>query len=72
MYEQRQKTESRPSLSWGGAFNGLLTLMFIYLKLTNQVQWSWLWVLSPLWISFALGMVILLVVFAVFYIKEVR
>jgi len=24
-----------------------LTLLFVYLKLTNQVDWSWFWVLSP-------------------------
>lgn len=24
-----------------------LQLMFIYLKVTNQVDWSWLWVISP-------------------------
>ena len=29
-----------------------LTLLFIYLKMTSYIDWSWLWVLSPLWISF--------------------
>ena len=29
----------------------LLTLQFILLKVTGGVEWSWLWVLSPLWIS---------------------
>lgn len=31
-------------------FFGLLTIVFIILKLVNVIQWSWLWVLSPLWI----------------------
>jgi len=31
-------------------FPGLLTLLFIGLKLTNYIDWSWLWVLSPLWL----------------------
>jgi hypothetical protein len=35
-------------------FSGLLTLIFITLKLTGVIYWSWLWVLSPLWISAAL------------------
>jgi hypothetical protein len=35
-------------------FAGLLTLIFIVLKLTEVIAWSWLWVLSPLWIGFAL------------------
>lgn len=34
-------------------FLGLLTLVFIVLKLTNYIDWSWVWVLSPLWIPFA-------------------
>jgi MFS superfamily sulfate permease-like transporter len=29
----------------------LLTVAFIVLKLANYITWSWLWVLSPLWIS---------------------
>lgn len=35
-------------------FLGLLTIMFIFLKLTNVIDWSWLWVLSPLWIPLAI------------------
>ena len=30
----------------------LLTLLFIYLKLTDHIPWSWIWILSPLWIAF--------------------
>jgi hypothetical protein len=32
-------------------FPTLLTILFIGLKLTNYITWSWLWVLSPLWIA---------------------
>lgn len=28
-----------------------LTLVFVLLKLCNQLAWSWWWVLSPLWIT---------------------
>jgi len=35
----------------GLGFAGLLTILFIGLKLTGFIAWSWLWVLSPLWIS---------------------
>ena len=51
------------------SFLPLLTILFIGLKLTNHIQWSWLWVLSPLWIglllallSFCLGVVLLVIV----------
>ncbi len=43
-------------------FTTLLALVFIVLKLTGYVAWSWFWVLSPLWIGFILW---LLVVFLV-------
>ena len=32
-------------------FVSLLTLLFVALKLTGYIDWSWWWVLSPLWIS---------------------
>ena len=32
-------------------FLGLLTLVFVVLKLTHYIDWSWLWVLSPLWLG---------------------
>lgn len=35
----------------GIGFGGLLTIAFIVLKLCHVIDWSWLWVLSPLWIS---------------------
>lgn len=44
---------------------GLLGLIFITLKLTGYIAWSWLWVLSPFWIPLAIAAVIFLVVFIV-------
>ena len=29
----------------------VLTIIFIALKLLGVVKWSWIWVLSPIWIS---------------------
>lgn len=43
-------------------FTGLLTITFIILKLTNTIDWSWFWVLSPLIISLGIALIILLVV----------
>ena len=39
-------------------FPGLLTLLFIGLKLTGHIAWPWVWVLSPLWISISLVLLI--------------
>jgi hypothetical protein len=40
--------------SRGLSFGSFLALIFITLKLTNVITWSWWWVLSPFWIPFAL------------------
>ena len=45
---------STPAAGGGIGFFGLLTILFIGLKLTGYVNWSWLWVLSPLWIPAAI------------------
>lgn len=42
----------------GIGFCGLLTIAFIVLKLCNVIAWSWVWVLSPLWIPVALAIVV--------------
>jgi hypothetical protein len=34
----------------GLGFGTILFLIFLTLKLTNNIQWSWVWVTSPLWI----------------------
>jgi len=45
----------------GIGFLGLLTVLFIGLKLTGYIAWSWFWVLSPIIIPWALAGVILVV-----------
>ena len=57
------------SSSSGIGFTGLLTIVFIVLKLTNYIDWSWWWVLSPLWISFGVVIGILLLVLIGFIAK---
>lgn len=46
----------------GVGFGSLLTLLFIALKLTHVIDWSWWWVLSPIWI----GAIIAIIFFVVF------
>ena len=36
-----------------------LTLIFVTLKLTGYIDWTWVWVLSPIWIGFVLVLVFL-------------
>jgi uncharacterized protein (DUF983 family) len=50
---------SSSSSSSGIGLPGLLTVLFIGLKLTGHITWPWLWVLSPLWISLLLFLILL-------------
>jgi membrane protein YdbS with pleckstrin-like domain len=58
--------KSNTSAASGGGIGlaGVLGVVFIVLKLTGNITWSWWWVLSPWWISFALVAVIILLVIA--------
>jgi phosphatidylglycerophosphatase A len=42
-------------------FIELLTVLFVGLKLTNYIDWSWWWVLSPTWISWLLAIAALVI-----------
>jgi hypothetical protein len=53
------------SSSSGIGFAGLLTVLFIGLKLTHYIDWSWWWVLSPLWIGVLVVLAILVLVFGI-------
>jgi len=50
------------NITIGPGFVGCLTILFITLKLLDKLNWSWVWVLSPLWISVGLGIFIVLCV----------
>lgn len=50
---------SKESTSTGIGFTGLLTIAFIVLKLTNYIDWSWWWVVSPIWISIVLAILLI-------------
>jgi len=48
-------------------FVGLLTIVFITLKLLGKITWSWWWVLSPLWIPLCIGIIVLSIYFLFIY-----
>jgi hypothetical protein len=58
------------SSSSGIGFPGLLTVLFIGLKLTGYITWPWVWVLSPLWISFLIGITILGFAFIILLLQK--
>jgi hypothetical protein len=47
--------------SSGIGFTGVLTIVFIILKLIGEINWSWWWVLSPLWIPIVAIITIIIV-----------
>lgn len=54
--------EQKTSSTRGGiGFVGLLTIVFIVLKLVGVINWSWFWVLSPIIFSAAFGVVFVVV-----------
>lgn len=53
--------DNKKSSGGGIGFTGLLTIAFIVLKLTHVIDWSWWWVLSPVWISFVIFTVIVII-----------
>jgi len=54
----------------GIGFCGMLTILFIGLKLTGHIKWSWWWVLSPLWIPLSIVLLLIVIVGIVILIKE--
>ena len=67
---RRNRTMSSSSSSSGIGFPGLLTVLFIGLKLTGNITWSWWWVLSPLWISALLAIAILGFAFIILLLQD--
>lgn len=53
------------NINSNGGFLGFLTLIFITLKLCHVIDWSWVWVLAPLWIPLSIVLAIAIIVFVV-------
>jgi len=56
----------KSSLNVGG-MAGIVFAVFLVLKLTHTIAWSWWWVTAPLWGGAALAIVWLVITFAVAY-----
>ena len=66
------KNRGNVSSSSGGiGFVGALTILFIALKLLGVIDWGWLWVLSPLWISFSLGITLAFILAVAYLVMAV-
>lgn len=54
----------KESSEGGIGFAGLLTIVFIVLKLCHVISWSWWWVLSPTWITAIIIIILIVLTFA--------
>jgi hypothetical protein len=61
---------SSKSSSGGIGFAGLLTIVFITLKLLGKIEWSWGWVFAPVWLPLCAALFILLVCFLISMLRR--
>lgn len=58
------RKDTKSSDSSGLGFTSVLQLIFITLKLLKVINWSWWWVLTPTWISIAIVLLVIGIIFA--------
>lgn len=61
---------SEENYSSGIGLPGILTVLFIALKLCGVIDWSWVWVLSPLWIPLSLMLFLMFCVVMHIFIRS--
>lgn len=61
--------ETKVVKSGGVSLSTILGVIFIVLKLTGVISWSWVWVLAPFWIPLALIVLILAIIIIVTIIR---
>jgi hypothetical protein len=65
----KKSTSSTSNSSIG--FIGLLTIVFITLKLLEKIDWSWWWVLSPVWIPTAFTVIIIVIAAIIIEVRHI-
>ena len=65
---RNSKTTVKSGIGFFGFLSVVLTAVFTVLKLINKIDWSWVWVLSPLWIYLGLSIIIVIVVFVCYIV----
>lgn len=61
---------SKQTVTGGVSVWTVLLIVFIVLKLCNLIDWSWGWVLSPLWIPVSLVVVLVIIVLFIYFTKS--
>ena len=55
-------------MAWGI----ILTIVFLVLKLTKVIAWKWIWILSPLWMSVGLAILLVILVGLILFAKGIN
>lgn len=70
-FKRRNKMSSKSNSSSGGiGVLGLLGIVFVTLKLTGYIGWSWWWVTAPFWGGFAILFLIFLIGILIFMFSD--
>lgn len=56
------------NIKYGLSFSEVLLVIFIVLKILNLINWSWFWVLSPLWIPLVIFFILLIILLIIWLI----
>lgn len=51
-------------------FSTLLGIAFIVLKLCKVINWAWVWVLAPIWISWAVFAILVIITLIIAWIAN--
>lgn len=61
---------SKQTVTGGVSAWTVLLIVFIVLKLCNLIDWSWGWVLSPLWIPLSIVVLVVIIVLFIYFTKS--
>ncbi len=67
---EREKMSEKNTSVISINFSGVLLVAFIVMKLCGVINWSWWWVLAPIWVPIAIILVILVVIIIVYMMNE--
>ena len=64
------RKDSNQAVTTSFPIASILVIVFVVLKLTNNVDWKWWWVLSPLWIPLVIVAILFAVIFIFLFVKS--
>jgi hypothetical protein len=63
--QTKHMSSNTTTVNSGMGFAGWLTILFVGLKLTGFISWPWIWVISPIWISFLIALGFLAIILGI-------